>query len=62
MVNEVNTMPGMTAASQYPQMWAAAGYTYREVLDVLIATALGNSPRGLLGAAGTDPVRALAPA
>ncbi|WP_245753595.1 D-alanine--D-alanine ligase family protein [Geodermatophilus ruber] len=39
VVNEVNTMPGMTASSQYPQMWAAAGLSYRAVLDVLVATA-----------------------
>jgi D-alanine-D-alanine ligase len=39
VINEVNTMPGMTAASQYPQMWAAAGYAYDQVLDVLVTTA-----------------------
>jgi D-alanine-D-alanine ligase len=61
VVNEVNTMPGMTAASQYPQMWAAAGHPYREVLDVLVATALGGARPGLLrGSAPGSP--ALTPA
>ncbi|CCH30774.1 D-alanine--D-alanine ligase family protein [Actinosynnema sp. NPDC047251] len=40
VVNEVNTMPGFTGASQYPRMWRAAGIDYRRLLDVLIETAL----------------------
>ncbi|WP_327066136.1 D-alanine--D-alanine ligase family protein [Kitasatospora sp. NBC_01302] len=46
VVNEVNTFPGFTAASQYPRIWAATGLAYQELLDVLIATALaGGGPR-----------------
>jgi D-alanine-D-alanine ligase len=61
VVNEVNTMPGMTPASQYPEMWAAAGYTYREVLDVLVATALGGARPGLLrGSAPHSPALTVA--
>jgi D-alanine-D-alanine ligase len=44
VVNEVNTMPGFTAMSQYPRMWSAAGLEYPELLDVLIDTALVREP------------------
>ncbi len=40
VVNEVNTFPGFTAVSQYPRMWRAAGLDYRDLLDVLVDTAL----------------------
>lgn len=43
IINEVNTFPGFTAASQYPQMWQAAGVTFPRLLDTLIATALARS-------------------
>lgn len=39
VVNEVNTFPGFTAASQFPQMWRAAGVEFPALLDVLVATA-----------------------
>jgi D-alanine-D-alanine ligase len=42
VVNEVNTMPGFTAMSQYPQIWRAAGIQYPKLLDLLIATALAR--------------------
>jgi D-alanine-D-alanine ligase len=44
-INEVNTFPGFTSASQYPRMWQAAGLAYSELLDVLIDTALATRPR-----------------
>jgi len=44
VVNEVNTMPGFTAMSQYPRIWDAAGLTYPALLDVLIDTALASHP------------------
>ncbi|HEX8627325.1 MAG TPA: ATP-grasp domain-containing protein, partial [Catenuloplanes sp.] len=40
VLNEVNTFPGFTAASQFPRMWAAAGLDYPALLDTLISTAL----------------------
>lgn len=40
VVNEVNTLPGFTAHSQYPQIWRATGLEYPELLDSLIRTAL----------------------
>jgi D-alanine-D-alanine ligase len=42
VLNEVNTMPGFTAISMYPKMWAATGVEYSELLDRLIATALAQ--------------------
>lgn len=44
-VNEVNTMPGLTAMSQFPRMWKAAGMSYPELLDVLLSTALEGGRR-----------------
>ncbi|BCB74980.1 D-alanine--D-alanine ligase family protein [Phytohabitans flavus] len=51
VVNEVNTMPGFTAMSQFPRMWSAAGLEYPALLDVLVETALARwyslrAPRG----------------
>ncbi|MFF5076597.1 D-alanine--D-alanine ligase [Actinoplanes sp. NPDC000266] len=40
VLNEVNTMPGFTARSQVPRMFAAAGWDYPELLDRLIHDAL----------------------
>jgi D-alanine-D-alanine ligase len=36
VLNEVNTMPGMTAESQVPRMFAAAGLGYRALLSELV--------------------------
>ncbi|MEN3609837.1 D-alanine--D-alanine ligase family protein [Plantactinospora sp. ZYX-F-223] len=36
VVNEVNTFPGFTSASQYPRIWARAGITFPSLLDILI--------------------------
>jgi D-alanine-D-alanine ligase len=38
-VNEVNTIPGLTSMSQFPRMWQAAGTSYPDLLNILIATA-----------------------
>jgi len=35
-VNEINTMPGFTAISMYPKLWAATGISYPELIDRLI--------------------------
>jgi D-alanine-D-alanine ligase len=35
-VNEINTMPGFTAISMYPKLWAATGVPYSELIDRLI--------------------------
>lgn len=40
VLNEVNTMPGFTPISMYPQVFAASGVEYSDLLDTLIRTAL----------------------
>jgi D-alanine-D-alanine ligase len=35
-VNEINTMPGFTAISMYPKLWAASGLDYADLIDKLI--------------------------
>lgn len=40
VVNELNTMPGFTPLSMFPQMWAATGVTYGELVDRLLTLAL----------------------
>ncbi|CUR57071.1 D-alanine--D-alanine ligase [metagenome] len=39
VLNEVNTMPGMTEQSQVPKMFAAAGLPYPELLDLMVCAA-----------------------
>ncbi|WP_427019000.1 D-alanine--D-alanine ligase family protein [Pseudarthrobacter sp. P1] len=46
LVNEINTMPGFTPSSMYPQMWAASGIGYAELIDELLQLAL-NRKTGL---------------
>ena len=45
-VNEINTMPGFTAHSMFPRMWAAGGMDYPELVDRLLQLAL-ERPVGL---------------
>lgn len=40
LINEINTMPGLTDASGFPKMWAASGKPFRQVIDDLITLAL----------------------
>jgi D-alanine-D-alanine ligase len=46
VINEINTMPGFTTTSMFPQMWAATGVNYAELVDRLIGDALAR-PAGL---------------
>lgn len=46
VINEINTMPGFTPISMYPQMWAKSGLPYTELIDELISLAL-ERPTGL---------------
>ncbi len=41
-LNEINTMPGFTPRSMFPQMWSATGLEYPKVVDRLIRTALNR--------------------
>lgn len=40
LVNEINTIPGLTDASGFPKMWAGTGKDFSEILDLLIEYAL----------------------
>lgn len=40
LINELNTLPGLTEVSGYPKMWAASGLNYTRMLDLLIELAL----------------------
>ena len=42
VINEINTMPGFTPKSMYPQMWAASGLSYPDLIDELIYLALNR--------------------
>jgi D-alanine--(R)-lactate ligase len=44
VLNEVNTLPGMTSYSRYPRMMAAAGLPLAEVIDRMVSLAL--TPNG----------------
>ena len=46
VINEINTMPGFTAHSMFPRMWAASGVSYPELVERLITLAL-RRPVGL---------------
>lgn len=36
LINEINTLPGFTATSMYPQLWAASGISFPQLVDNLI--------------------------
>jgi D-alanine-D-alanine ligase len=42
LVNEINTMPGMTPTSGFPMMWAATGLPLPQLIDRIITTALAK--------------------
>jgi len=48
IINELNTMPGFTATSVFPKMWAASGVSYTEVITHLLVSALTRN-NGVLG-------------
>jgi D-alanine-D-alanine ligase len=39
LVNEINTMPGFTRASQYPRLWEASGVPLAALVDTLVTLA-----------------------
>jgi D-alanine--(R)-lactate ligase len=45
MLNEVNTLPGMTSYSRYPRMMAAAGLPLADVIDRLVSLTLHGKRR-----------------
>ncbi len=45
VLNEVNTLPGLTSYSRYPRMMAAAGLPLAEVIDRMVSSALAGNRR-----------------
>lgn len=45
LVNEVNTIPGFTPFSMYPQLWEASGLSYSQLIDRLVDLALERHRR-----------------
>lgn len=43
VLNEVNTMPGLTSYSRFPRMMAAAGWPLADVIDRVVALALSET-------------------
>jgi D-alanine---(R)-lactate ligase len=46
VLNEVNTLPGLTSYSRFPRMMAAAGVPFAEVIDRLVALTLSGARNG----------------
>jgi D-alanine--D-alanine ligase len=44
ILNEINTIPGMTPTSGFPKMWEASGLALPALLDRMISTALRRKP------------------
>ena len=45
VLNEVNTLPGLTSYSRYPRMMAAAGLPFGEVIDRMVSLTLAGRGR-----------------
>ena len=43
LINEVNTLPGLTSYSRYPRMMAAAGLPLGEMIDRIVSLTLAGS-------------------
>lgn len=54
VLNEVNTMPGMTAESQVPRMFAAAGVPYGELVARLVGAATVPTATALADTRGSN--------
>jgi D-alanine-D-alanine ligase len=39
LINELNTMPGLTEVSGYPKMWGTSGLNYTQMIDALVELA-----------------------
>jgi D-alanine-D-alanine ligase len=44
LINEINTMPGLSPASYFQKMWAASGLAFPQLIDRLLQTALTKRP------------------
>ena len=43
VINEINTMPGFTSTSVFPELWSQAGTSYKKLISTLIESALRRS-------------------
>jgi D-alanine-D-alanine ligase len=43
LINEINTLPGFTATSMYPQLWQATGVEFPDLVDRLIQLAISRT-------------------
>jgi D-alanine-D-alanine ligase len=43
LVNEINTIPGLTPQSMFPPVWEAAGVPFKSLIDTLLALAIEAS-------------------
>lgn len=46
LINEINTLPGFTATSMYPQLWGYSGVSFPQLVDRLINLALERYREG----------------
>ena len=44
LLNEINTIPGLSPASYFQKMWEASGMPFRQLIDRLVTTALKKPP------------------
>jgi len=44
MINEINTIPGLSPASYFQKMWEASGLPFGQLIDRLLQTALRKRP------------------
>jgi D-alanine-D-alanine ligase len=44
LINEINTLPGMSPTSYFQRMWEATGVSFPHVIDRLLQTALARRP------------------
>ncbi len=45
-LNEINTLPGFTSTSMYPELWAATGITFPDLVDKILQLALERHSLG----------------
>jgi D-alanine-D-alanine ligase len=42
LINEINTLPGFTATSMYPQLWQATGIEFADLVDQIVQCAIAR--------------------
>lgn len=45
VVNEINTLPGFTKLSMYPQLWEASGLSYTDLITKLVELAINRASK-----------------